>query len=159
MIISPWSTERLSLQTANFRYVTIKEGVFLNLITSTLDSYPINADIPESTIRMDGNNITSNFVQNVSYSSFTMVPSTEEDPRILATSYLMYKIGMYENNVYDIIMYQISGLECDHPDTTGKCGRSKSLATPSLCVSVRIAASISACEWLWHRCLLWLVQV
>ena len=71
---------------------------------------------------MDGNNITSNLIHNASYSSFTTVSSIEKDPRILATSLLMYKIGMCGNKVYDIIMYQINGLELgyDHSDTTGK---------------------------------------
>ena len=46
---------------------------------------------------MNGNNITSDLVHNASYSSFTTVPSTEEDPRISAAYHVMYKIGTYVN--------------------------------------------------------------
>ena len=52
---------------------------------------------------MDGNNITSNLIYNASFSSFTTVSSTEEDPRILATYHVMYKIGLYGNKIYAII--------------------------------------------------------
>ena len=44
---------------------------------------------------MEGNNITSNLLHDISYSSLTTVLSTEQDSRILATSHVMYKIGRF----------------------------------------------------------------
>ena len=58
---------------------------------------------PQSAESMDGNNITSNLIHNASYSNFTTVPSTGEDPRILATSHIMYKIGLCGNKIDAII--------------------------------------------------------
>ena len=51
---------------------------------------------------MDGNDTTLNSVDNISYSRLITVSSTEEDSRILATSYTMYKIGMYGHQYYII---------------------------------------------------------
>ena len=63
---------------------------------------------------MNGNNITSGLVHNAPYSSFTTVPSTEEDPRILAAYHVMYKIGTYANkHVSDQCIFI-------HLDTTAK---------------------------------------
>ena len=79
-----------------------KSQIFL--IIATLVFQPIYADQPQTSESMEGNNITSNLIYNASYSSFTPISSsTEEDPRILATSLLMYKIGLYGNKIDAII--------------------------------------------------------
>ena len=45
---------------------------------------------------MEGNfDTTPNLMDNISYSRLVTVSATEKDSRILATSHMMYKIGMY----------------------------------------------------------------
>ena len=46
---------------------------------------------------MEGNNTNFNSLYNTSYSY-----TTEEDPRILATSHLMYKIGILIQSIFII---------------------------------------------------------
>ena len=76
-------------------------------IISALDFYSIYRDQPQWAESMDGTNITTNLIHNASYPSLTTVSSTEEDPRILATSYLMYKIGMCGNKKIDAIIRSV----------------------------------------------------
>ena len=102
--------------------------LFLSVIIATLDFHPIYVDYSQSAYSMDATNITSILIHNASYPSLTTVSSTEEDPRILAASHLMYKIG--KSNISGTTSLMWSGIHtwlpsCLHGSTTvsGKYGR------------------------------------